>query len=249
MNQSFFIGAVGAHQQMKRMNVLGNNVANLNTQGYKAIRGRFTALMYDNIRGIDEELPAGVGSALWTTDTNFAPGPGIETGRPQDYMISGEGFFAVVDLNTNDVLLTRNGAFSMAELRRPSGETDEDGNIIMESVWYLSDEEGRFVLSNTGGMIEMDPENADVELPVGIFDYGNYNGMQHVNDNRFRAVDKNGGLRLGSGTLIRGMLENSNADLAEEFTKVIESQRAYQMALKMVQTSDEIESTINGLRG
>jgi flagellar basal-body rod protein FlgG len=62
-------------------------------------------------------------------------------------------------------------------------------------------------------------------------------------------VDKNGGLTRGSGTLIQGMLEASNVDLAQEMTKVIEAQRAYTMALKMMTTSDEIESTINGLRG
>jgi flagellar basal-body rod protein FlgG len=61
-------------------------------------------------------------------------------------------------------------------------------------------------------------------------------------------VDKDGGLRYGTGTLIQGKLEASNADLAEEMSKVIEAQRAYGMALKMVQTSDEIETTINSLR-
>ena len=53
---------------------------------------------------------------------------------------------------------------------------------------------------------------------------------------------------MGTGTLVKGALEMSNADLADEMTKVIESQRAYGLSLKMVQTSDEIETTINGLR-
>ena len=77
----------------------------------------------------------------------------------------------------------------------------------------------------------------------------NYDGMEHVGDTMFRAVDKNGGIRVSDGEARQGFLEMSNADLAEEMTKVIESQRAYGMALKMVQTSDEIETTINGLRG
>ncbi len=248
MNQSFFIGAVGAHQQQRKMNVQGSNIANINTYGFKAEKGRFTALMYDSIKAIgDEQLPAGVGACLWTTDTDFTPGAGADTGRAQDYMIEGDGFFAVVDLATNEVSLTRNGAFAIAELQRPTGEVDEFGQPVMERVMYLSDEEGRFVLSNTGGMIEVTDGSA--EQPVGIFDYINYNGMQHLQGTRFLAVDKNGGLRLGSGKLVRGMLETSNVDLAEEFTKVIEAQRAYSMALKMVQTSDEVETTINNLRG
>lgn len=247
MNQSFFIGAVGAHQQQKRLNVHGNNIANVNTYGFKAEKGRFAALMYDDIKAINEEmLPSGVGACLWNTGTDFSAGAAATTGGKQDYMIQGDGFFAVADLATGEISLTRQGAFSMASLQRDSGEVDENGSPIMEEVWYLSDGEGRFVLSRTGGMIEMTDDS--VEQPVGVFDYINYNGMEHVDGTRFLAVEKNGGLRIGSGELVRGMLELSNVDLAEEMTKVIESQRAYSMALKMVQTSDEVETTIINLR-
>ncbi len=258
MNQSFFIAAVGAHQQLKRLTVHGNNIANLNTYGFKAEKSRFASLMYDDVKAVGEAggegggdfemLPSGVGACLWTTDTDFKSGAIQETRKDQDYAIVGDdGFFAVADLSTGEITLTRNGAFVISELVRSTGEADEDGQPIMESVWYLSDNEGRFVLSRTGGMIEVEDERE--EQPVGVFDYMNYDGMEHVNDTRFRAVGKNGGIRASDAAVMRGHLEMSNADLAEEMTKVIEAQRAYGMALKMVQTSDEIESTINGLRG
>ena len=94
MNQSFFIGAVGAHQQQKRLNVQGNNIANVNTYGFKAEKGRFAALMYEDIKAVDDaQLPAGAGACLWTTDTDFSSGAGVDTGRAQDYMISGDGFY------------------------------------------------------------------------------------------------------------------------------------------------------------
>ena len=161
MNQSFFIGAVGAHQQQKRLNVQGNNIANVNTYGFKAEKGRFAALMYEDIKAIDNaQLPSGAGACLWTTDTDFSSGAGIDTGRAQDYMISGDGFFALVDLTTNEVSLTRNGAFSIAELQRATGETDENGQPVIERVMYLSDGDGRFVLSDTGSMIEVTDGNA-----------------------------------------------------------------------------------------
>ncbi len=247
MNQSFFIGAVGAHQQLKRLTVHSNNIANVNTYGFKAEKSRFTALMYDNIRAIEnDELPSGVGSALWITSTDFSSGAPVITDRDQDYMIAGDGFFAVVDLSTSEVSLTRDGAFVTSELQRATGEVDEEsGQPIMETIYYLSDNQGRFVLSRSGGMIEVDDFHA--EQPVGVFDYINYNGMEHIDGTRFMAVDKNGGIRLSDSQVVRGVLEQSNADLAEELTKVIETQRAYGMALKMVQTSDEIETTINGL--
>lgn len=251
MNQSFYIGAVGAQMQQRRMNIIGDNVANLNTVGFKADRTDFTALMYQNHRGAlngeaNTQLPMGVGTRVLMTSTNFAQGPVEDNQRSLDYMIEGDGFFALVDLTTGEVSYTRNGAFTMSEYVRSTGRVDEDGQPITEKVFCLGDGTGRFVLSEQGGLIEVtDPTE---KLPIGIFDYANYNGMQQLDDTRYMPVDKNGGLWYGTGTLIQGYLEGSNADLAEEYTKVIESQRAYGMALKMVQTSDEIEATINGLR-
>ena len=262
MNQSFFIAAVGAHQQLKRLGVHGNNISNLNTYGFKAEKSRFASLMYEDLKGVGEAtegsaaareedgdfemLPSGVGAALWTTDTDFKNGALAETRRDQDYAIAGEGFFAIADLTTGEISLTRNGGFVISELMRSTGEVDENGEDIMERIYYLSDNEGRFVLSESGNMIEVNDEHQP--QPVGVFDYMNYDGMEHVNDTRFRAIDKNGAIRQGGGTVMRGYLEMSNADLAEEMTKVIECQRAYGMALKMVQTSDEVETTINSLR-
>lgn len=247
MNQSFYIGAVGAHQQQKAMDVTGNNISNVNTYGFKASRGRFSALLYQGLESTEErEVRSGVGTGMWTTDTNFTAGATMHTGRSQDYAIDGAGFFALADLSTGEISLTRNGAFCTASLLRDSGEVDEYGNSIQELVYYLSDGDGRFVLSDTGGMIEV--SDSSQAQPVGVYDYVSYNGMEHVDGTRFLAVDKNGGIRRGSGNLVQGMLEASNVDLADELTKVIEHQRAYSMALKMVTTSDEIESTINSLR-
>ena len=247
MNQSFYIGAVGAQQQQSSLNVQGNNIANVNTYGYKAQKSRFSALMYQNMQGIDgAELPSGTGARMLMTSTDFAPGAVASTGRSLDYMIEGEGFFGLADLQTGEVTFTRNGAFTIAELQRDSGEVDENGQPVLESVWYLSDGDGRFVVSDRGGLIEVEDESA--VQPIGIFDYINYDGMEHLGGTRFLPVDKNGNLAIGTGTLHQGMLELSNVDLAEEITKVIESQRMYSMALKIVQTSDEIETTVNGLR-
>ena len=246
MNQSFYIGAVGAQQQLQRLNIHGDNISNVNTNGFKANRAHFAALLYQDHRGVEEELPMGVGTSLLMTSTDFSQGGPADTGRTLDYYIDGAGFFGVVDLITGEVTFTRNGAFYLSELVRETGEMDEDGEPIMESVYCLGDGTGRFVLSKQGGLIEVDDPTQ--ELPIGIFDYTNYDGMLQLNDTGYLPVDKNGDLWLGTGKAVQGYLERSNADLAEELTKVIESQRAYGMALKMVQTSDEIETTINNLR-
>lgn len=247
MNESFYTGAIGALAQQRRLDVQGNNIANVNTYGFKAEKARFKDLMYQDLEGINgAQLPVGTGASLLMTSTDFGTGSVMTTNRPYDFMIEGDGFFGLIDLSTNEVSFTRSGDFSLAELQRPTGQNDANGNPIMEKVMCLSDGQGRFVLSNQGGLIEVTDETE--ELNIGVFDFSNYDGMTHVSDTRFMPVDKNGNLWLGTGTVRRGVLEESNVDLAEEITKVIESQRVYSMALKMVQTSDEIESTINGLR-
>lgn len=248
MNQSFYIGAVGASMQLKRMNIIGDNVANLNTFGFKADRTDFTALIYQNHRGVEADPPMGVGTRILMTSTNHTQGPVEDFGRSLDYMIEGDGFFALVDLATGQVSYTRNGAFVMVSRVEPTGDIDENGQPVTDLQYYLGDNDGRFVLSDTGGLIRVTADTAKEKLPVGVFDFINYDGMQQIDDTRYLPVDKNGNLLYGTGELIQGALEGSNADLAEEYTKLIESQRAYGLALKMVQTSDEIETTINGLR-
>ncbi len=246
MNQSFYIGAGGAQQQLYHLNVHGDNIANVNTFGFKANRSYFSALMYQNHRGVEEELPMGVGTRMLMTSTDYSQGAPSDTGRKLDYYIDGEGFFGLVDLDTGEVSFTRNGAFVMSQMERPTGEVDENGQPIMENVFFLGDNEGRFVLSERGGLIRV--ENPSDQLPIGIFDYANYDGMAQLDSTRYLPIDKNGNLWYGDGKLIQGCLEMSNTDLGDELTKVIEAQRAYGAALKMVLTSDEIENTINNLR-
>ena len=246
MNQSFYTAAVGAQQQLYHLNVHGDNIANVNTFGYKANKSYFQALLYQNWPGVEAELPMGVGARMLKTSTDYSQGAPSDTGRALDFMIDGEGFFALVDMGTGEITFTRNGAFMMSSLEQDTGEVDENGEPIMETVFYLGDNTGKLVLNEQGDLIRIDDPKD--ELSIGIFDYTNYDGMVQLNGTRYLPVDKNGNLWYGEGKLIRGYLEMSNADLADELTKVIEAQRAYGLALKMMTTSDEIESTINGLR-
>jgi len=246
VNQSFYTGAVGAQQQMNAMNILGNNIANVNTTAFKAEKARFTALLRQQMESIEDgNYSSGVGARLLMTSTDHTEGMLMQTGRSQDYAIRGDGYFALVDLSTNEVTFTRNGAFEITFYERVMGE-DEEGNPIIQTVQTLTDGDGRFVLGTNGNIITVyDPE---ARQNIGVFDYGNYDGMLHQSGTEFTPVDKNGNLYFATGELVQGALEGSNVDLAESFTKVIEAQRAYSMALKMVQTSDEIENTINNLR-
>jgi len=258
MNMSFYTGAVGAYMQNQRMNVQANNIANVNNYGFKAERATFHHLMYGNVLGIDEEqLPRGTGTKMVKASVDFLSSNGYaETGRRFDFAIEGDGFFAVYDPSNGDITFTRAGTFMMAQFQLPP---DEDAEPEIDPVtgeevapepgteWRLSDNQGRCVLDSMGNFIVIDLDDKDADLDVGVFDYLIYDGIRHEDGERFMPIDKNGDLYLGTGKVRRGYLELSNVDLAQELVKVIESQRAYSYALRMVQTSDEIEQTINNL--
>ena len=257
MNMSFYTGAVGAYMQNQRMNVQSNNIANVNNYGYKAERATFHHLMYGNVVGIDEErLPKGSGTKMVKASIDYTCNGYADTGRTFDFAIQGDGFFALYNPVNEDISFTRDGAFIMAQFQVPPAE-DAEPEIDPETgeeippeptiEWRLSDNEGRCVLDSMGNFIIIDPDDRKADLDVGVFDYRIYDGMLHADSGRFSPIDKNGDLYLGTGKVIRGYLELSNVDLAQEMVKVIESQRAYSYALRMVQTSDEIEQTINGL--
>lgn len=242
MIQAFYNAAVDAQQQMLRLNVQANNIANVNHYGFRAEKPAFEALMYRNIAGADgAELPKGAGTRVVSTATDFSQAALEETGRAQDYAIFGLGFFALFDPSTQEISFTRDGSFSPAMFQ----EQNEAGEL--EHVWYLSDGEGRQVLNTGGYPIVMTDFNA--EQPVGVFLIQYQDGLQHLDSGRFLAGDKNGDVWMGGAQVLRGYLETSNTDLAYEISKVIEAQRAYSYALRMVTTADEVETTINGLTG
>jgi len=258
MNMSFYTGAVGAYMQNQRMNVQANNIANVNNYGFKAERATFHNLMYGNVLGIDEEqLPKGSGTKMVKASVDFLSSNGyVETGRRFDFAIAGDGFFAVYDPSNGEITFTRTGTFMMAQFQLPPDEdaepeidpvTGEEIEPEPATEWRLSDNQGRCVLDSMGNFIVIDVDDKDADLDVGVYDYLIYDGIQHTDNERFMPIDKNGDLYLGTGTVKRGYLELSNVDLAQELVKVIESQRAYSYALRMVQTSDEIEQTINNL--
>lgn len=264
MNQSFYTAAVGAGQHQLRLNVQSNNIANVNTYGFKAEKPSFASLMNSGMYGINgKNVPRGTGARMIMANSDFSGGAVVPTERKYDFSIVGDGFFGLYDPSDGTTSYTRDGSFTLSEFKRPS----EQG--VLESVYMLSDGDGRFVLNRDGKPLEVkktseklaDAENPDTEeppevkslseeLPIAVYDFPNKDGMHPVGANRFVPVNKNGAPQLlANATIQRGTLEASNTDLAQELAKVIEAQRSYSYALKMVQTSDEVESTINGLRG
>lgn len=235
MIQGFYSAALGAQQQMERLGVQANNIANVNTFGYKAEKPSFEATLYRYEDGTDNaRLPRGSGARMVSTATDFGDAFQEQTGRSLDYAIVGEGWFALYDPASQEISYTRDGSFTISQFLR-GGET----------VDFLSDGEGRQVLDMAGNPIEVtDP---DAVQPVGVFTFPYQDGLLHLDAGRFAAGAKNGAAVPAGSEVRQGFLETSNTDLALEISKVIEAQRAYSYALRMVTTADEVETTINGL--
>lgn len=237
MDMSFYAAATGAGAHKDRMNIVANNISNISTVGFKAEDAVFSDLIYNELNppALDgTQLSASAGARIDKTNTNFSQGDLMKTDGKYDYAILGAGFFALLNPETQEVTFTRDGAFRLSE--------QIDGRF------FLTSHEGKPVLDKNMKPIEV--KGDEQILPVSIFRFKNVDGMLHIGHNEFRAVPKNGApIFYESGDALKqGFIENSNVDMAEEFAKMIEAQRAYQYALKMVQTSDEVENTINTLR-
>lgn len=239
MTQGFFAASVAASQQQYRLNVHANNLANVNTEGFKAKVPVFSDLLYRTLITADQsELRRGTGSRMVQTTTDFTEGAPKESAQFQSYTIFGRGFFMVENPATGDRFYTRSGNFHFGLI--PGGAPGG------EDTYYLCNPEGYYVLDQNQQPIVMGEE--DETYPVGVFDFTNTDDITSVTDSRLTPVDKNGDPLPASGTARRGLLEMSNTDVGHEFAKVIESQRTFTYALKMIQTQDETETTVNDLR-
>ena len=234
MNLSFYSASVGAMAQQSKLDVVANNFANINTEGYKTKNSTFSDLLYTTTEGAQgDDVQRGSGTRLDNTYSVFEAGTYIDTDSKLDFYIDGRGFFALKNPATEEVVYTRNGNFSRAQM-------DED--------FYLTSGDGYFVLDENGNNIRLN-DLEDDEIKPAVYDFGILNGITSAGDSNYAPTQRNGEAVLSNVGVMQGRLESSNVDISKEMTKVIEAQRAYQYALRMVQTSDEIQTTINTLRG
>lgn len=240
MDLAFYAAAAGASAQQKRLNVVANNLANLSTAGFKKESAVFSNLIYNELNPPAQEgtqLSASSGAGVDKTNTDFSQGELLPSNMPYDYVLVSDGFFALKDPATGQITYTRDGSFRLSQ--------QADGRFL------LAAENGKHVLDNVGEVIAVDPNTTEA-LPVGVYRFRTREGMLHVGDNEYLPTEKNGqavAAENSSGLVLQGYTENSNVNMADEIEKMIEAQRAYQYALKMVQTADEVETTINNLRG
>lgn len=256
MNQSFYIGALGARNQQTKLNVVSNNIANVNTVGFKPEYSVFSDLVYAQTRNSSEDVnvKTGSGSKVDEVKTNMAAMPYQTTGLEHDYAVEGDGFFMLKDPVSGDITYTRDGRFQLAKTTDKFYLVNVDGKRVLN----MDQEEISYDVKPTSYPSEEAEEEEEPEElqegehdphAIGIYTFANTNGMQPIGDNVFTATADNGDpILLEKAKVVSGSLEQSGTDFALEMTRMMEAQRAYSYALKMVQTSDEVESTINSLR-
>lgn len=244
MSRGFYTLASGMLTQQRKIDVSGNNIANINTAGYKrdqAVTTNFGNLLINKYRqdGINKEaLPIGNVSVIRTmesTNTVYSQGSLEETGRDTDFAILGQGFFAVN--NNGQVLYTRNGSFNV----------DEEGYLVLEGTGRVQGESGDIYLGtdkfdfNQDGSIIVDGEAAD---RIAVYDFADYNSLNKYGEGMF--ISQAQPELIDNPSLANKTIERSNVDATEELTAVISAQRALQTAAQALKIYDLVqEKSVN----
>ncbi|WP_314634766.1 flagellar hook-basal body protein [Oribacterium sp.] len=263
MNMSFYVGALGADASQKKMGVISNNLANINNTAFKPKNAIFSELINYNLNDSPEaktDLQAGAGTTVVRTNTDYSPAAFHTTGQPNDYAIgNANAFFKLQDPSSGEITYTRNGHFHAGEM--PDGKF----YLFTESGKHVLDENGKKMLADdtalkaieaagqTGGnTANANNATEEVKQKIGVYTINYPSRLVNKGDNELaiRPGDQNNKDSVIQNPILEsGTLESSGTDMAKEMTRLIESQRAFTYALKMVQTSDEVEGTINQLRG
>ena len=263
MNMSFYVGALGADASQKKMGVISNNLANINNTAFKPKNAIFSDLINYNLNDSPEaktDLQAEAGTAVVRTNTEYSPAAFHTPGQPNDYAIgNANAFFKLQDPSSGEITYTRNGHFHAGEM--PDGKF----YLFTESGKHVLDENGKKMLADdtalkaieaagqTGGnTANANNATEEVKQKIGVYTINYPSRLVNKGDNELaiRPGDQNNKDSVIQNPILEsGTLESSGTDMAKEMTRLIESQRAFTYALKMVQTSDEVEGTINQLRG
>lgn len=240
MKAAFYSGASGLIAYQKALDTIGNNIANVNTNGYKAQTTSFQDLLYTDMYVNTPANPlSGNGVRAVTTGISADQAALVRTDRELDFAITGDGWFAVE--RDGQVRYTRNGSFS----------------IGVEGGWAaLVTNDGAYVLDHQGQRVYCDSDAIKEEFApsvlcesLGIYTFANPEGLEPASATTYAPTGASGAASVTWGSeVISGFLEQSGIELTDEISKMISVQRAYQVSARLVQVADENEQTINGLR-
>ncbi len=258
MNQALWVAKTGLDAQQTRMAVVSNNLANVNTTGFKQGRAVFEDLLYQNVRqsggqtSQDTMLPSGMnlgtGVRVVATEKLFTQGSLLQTDNAMDVAINGRGFFQIQTPN-GDIAYTRDGAFQVDD----QGQLVTSSGYIVDPGISIPDGTQSVTIGNDGTVtVKLDGQSATSQIgTLQIADFINPVGLQPVGENLYIETAASGAPQPGTpgqdglGRLAQGALESSNVNVVSELVNMIETQRAYEMNSKAISTNDQMMQYIN----
>ncbi|MBQ0139892.1 MAG: flagellar basal body rod protein FlgG [Kurthia sp.] len=264
MLRSMYSGISGLKNFQTKLDVIGNNIANVNTYGFKKGRVVFKDLISQTVAGASgpsENLggtnakQVGLGSSLAAIDTNHEKGSNQTTGRTLDVVIAGDGYLSFKGADDGGTFYTRAGNLYL----------DRDGTLVATDGKKLQSSDGgtitvpadatQLTIGQDGTVSYVQGETLVEAGKIAVTRFSNPEGLTKVGSNYFQVSNNSGDPsdsvvpgEAGNGTIESGFLEMSNVDLSEEFTEMIVAQRGFQANSRIITTSDEILQELVNLK-
>ncbi len=258
MYPALWIAKTGLDAEQTRMSVISNNLANVNTTGFKRDRAVFEDLIYQNIRQTgansteDTTLPSGlyIGTGVRTVATQklHTQGNIVQTANSFDIAVQGGGFFQISHPD-GTIVYTRDGSFGLDS----TGQlVTQDGYLLDPSITVPAN--SLSVTIGSDGTVSALVAGNGTPTQIGnitLAQFINPTGLEAIGNNLYRESGASGTPQVdtpgqnGAGTLIQGSLESSNVNVVEELVNMIETQRAYEMNSKAISTTDDMLAYIS----
>jgi flagellar basal-body rod protein FlgG len=255
--RALWVAKTGLDAQQTRMAVISNNLANVNTTGFKKARPIFEDLVYQSMRQVgsqttqNTELPTGLqlGTGVRTVATEklHTQGNILQTENSLDVAINGRGYLQILMPN-GDIQYTRDGSFKLDS----QGQIVTAGGLTLEPNITVPPDAISVSIGRDGSVNVVQPGSAAATNvgQIQLADFINPAGLEPVGENLFRESVASGPPIIGvpgedeRGYLLQGALETSNVNVVEELVNMIETQRAYEMNSKAISTTDEMLSFV-----
>ena len=247
------VAKTGLNSQQVKMQVIANNLANVNTTGFKSDRANFESLLYQILRGAGENtsentsltsgLSVGTGTRLLNTSKLFTQGSLIDTGNSLDMAVEGDGFFQVL-MPDGQIGYTRSGAFS----RNAEGVVTTASGYPLQPEIQIPEEATSINVSSDGIVTVQMPGAAEAEEvgQITLADFPNKQGLQPNGESMLIETTASGApiianpFQEGMGRLVQGAVESSNVNVVQQLVDMIETQRAYEVSSKTITSVDEM---------
>jgi len=239
------------------MNVISNNLANVNTTGFKRDRAVFEDMLYQNIRqaggqtDVNSQAPTGMmlgtGVRVVATEKLHAQGALVNTQNPLDMAIAGEGYFQIAK-SDGTIAYTRDGGFKLSS----TGQVVNSSGALLQPAITIPNTASSVTIGRDGTVsIELATGGSQNIGQLQLARFVNPSGLQSMGQNQLKETPASGAPQVlqpglnGAGTLMQGSLEASNVNVVEEMVNMIETQRAYEINSKAISAVDGMLRFLN----